>query len=46
MWDEEEHIKTDILTTGSCFNHIVGLPTKDEIAKPLFTANLTWDIQL
>ena len=37
IWDKEEHKQTDILTNGfCCFNHIIGLPIKDEEVKPLF----------
>ena len=37
IWDKEEHKQTDILTNGyCCFNHVIGLPTKDEKAMPLF----------
>ena len=35
--DIEEHRKKDIKTNGDCcFNHIIGLPQKDSIDKPLY----------
>jgi hypothetical protein len=37
VWNREEHIQEDIRTRGECcFNHIIGLPTKGRIEKPLF----------
>jgi hypothetical protein len=37
IWDREEHVAEDIKTNGECcFNHIIGLPTKDGIEKPMF----------
>jgi hypothetical protein len=37
IWDEEEHKKADIENKGDCcFNHIIGLPTKDNEEKPMF----------
>ena len=37
IWDINEHKREDIRTQGNCcFNHIVGLPKKDGIEKPLF----------
>ena len=37
IWNTEEHKKQDIEIKGNCcFNHVVGLPTKDSIEKPLF----------
>ena len=37
VWNLEEHIQEDIRTKGECcFNHIIGLPTKGGIEKPLF----------
>jgi hypothetical protein len=37
IWDIEEHKQEDIRTDGDCcFNHIIGLPQKDGIDKPLF----------
>jgi hypothetical protein len=38
IWNnEEEHKKTDISNKGDCcFDHIIGLPTKDNEEKPMF----------
>jgi hypothetical protein len=37
IWNVEEHKQEDIRTNGSCcFNHIIGLPSKDGIDKPLY----------
>jgi hypothetical protein len=37
IWNIEEHKQQDINTNGDCcFNHIVGLPTKGRIEKPIF----------
>jgi hypothetical protein len=37
IWDIEEHKQEDIMTNRDCcFNHIIGLPTKGRIEKPLF----------
>jgi hypothetical protein len=37
IWNTEEHRQEDIKTKGNCcFNHIVGLPTKGKIEKPIF----------
>jgi len=37
LWNIEEHKQEDILTKGDCcFNHIIGLPQKDGIDKPLY----------
>src|SRR6266516_2639256 len=37
IWDIEEHKQEDVRTRGECcFNHIIGLPTKGRIEKPLF----------
>jgi hypothetical protein len=37
IWDIEEHKQQDINTKGNCcFNHIIGLPIKEKIEKPLF----------
>jgi hypothetical protein len=37
IWDQSEHRKQDILTKGHCcHNHVLGLPIKDNIEKPLF----------
>ena len=37
IWNKEEHKQADIDTDGDCcFNHIIGLPQKDGIDKPLY----------
>jgi hypothetical protein len=37
IWDVEEHKQEDIRTKGDCcFNHIIGLPQKNGIRKPLY----------
>jgi hypothetical protein len=37
IWDIEEHKQADVNTKGDCcFNHIIGLPTKERIEKPIF----------
>jgi hypothetical protein len=37
VWNLEEHIQEDIRKKGECcFNHIIGLPTKGRIEKPIF----------
>jgi hypothetical protein len=37
IWDVKEHRLQDIKTKGNCcFNHIVGLPTKDAIERPIY----------
>jgi hypothetical protein len=37
IWNIEEHKKQDIGTNGDCcFNHIIGLPTKERMQKPIF----------
>jgi hypothetical protein len=37
IWNIQEHKRKDIATMGdSCFNHIVGLPTKNGVEKPMF----------
>jgi hypothetical protein len=37
IWNVEQHKLEDIKTDGDCcFNHIIGLPQKDGIDKPLF----------
>jgi hypothetical protein len=37
IWNVEEHKQEDIRTNGRCcFNHIIGLPQKDGIDKPLY----------
>jgi Terminase RNaseH-like domain len=37
IWNIEEHKQEDIKTNGDCcFNHIIGLPSKDTVDKPLY----------
>ena len=37
IWNIDEHKLEDIKTNGDCcFNHIIGLPQKDGIDKPLY----------
>jgi hypothetical protein len=37
IWNIEQHKKEDFRTKGACcFNHIIGLPTKERIEKPIF----------
>jgi hypothetical protein len=37
IWNESEHKKADIENKGDCcWNHIIGLPTKDNEEKPMF----------
>jgi hypothetical protein len=37
IWDQDLHRQEDIRTKGDCcFNHIIGLPSKDKVEKPLF----------
>jgi hypothetical protein len=37
IWDQKQHKQEDIKTKGDCcFNHIIGLPRKDGVEKPLF----------
>jgi hypothetical protein len=37
IWNIKEHKIEDIKTSGDCcFNHIIGLPQKDENDKPLY----------
>jgi hypothetical protein len=37
IWNIEEHKLEDIRTKEECcFNHIIGLPTKDGFEKPIF----------
>ena len=36
IWNVEEHKQEDIKTNGDCcFNHIIGLPSKDTVDKAL-----------
>jgi len=37
IWDQKQHRQEDIKTKGDCcFNHIIGLLTKDKGEEPLF----------
>jgi hypothetical protein len=37
IWNIEEHKLEDVRTDGyCCFNHIIGLPSKDTVNKPLY----------
>jgi hypothetical protein len=37
IWNIEEHRQEDIKTNGECcFDHIIGLPTKEGVEKPIF----------
>ena len=37
IWNIDEHKQEDIRTNGACcFNHIIGLPQKDGVDKPLY----------
>jgi hypothetical protein len=37
IWNIEEHKHEDVRTNGDCcFNHIIGLPQKDDVDKPLY----------
>ena len=37
IWDQKQHRQEDIKTKGDCcFNHIIGLPRKDNKEKPMF----------
>ncbi|MFL6365946.1 MAG: hypothetical protein ACJ719_12180, partial [Nitrososphaeraceae archaeon] len=37
IWNIEEHKQEDINTNGDCcFNHIIGMPQKDGLDKPLY----------
>lgn len=37
IWDQQQHRQEDIKTKGDCcFNHIIGLPIKNKVEKPLF----------
>ena len=37
IWDQTTHKQEDIKTKGDCcFNHIIGLPKKDRVEKPMF----------
>ncbi|CAN5457132.1 hypothetical protein BH18THE2_BH18THE2_21220 [soil metagenome] len=45
IWDKAKHKQEHIETKGDCcFNHIIGLPTKDRIEKSIFDyENLLYD---
>jgi hypothetical protein len=37
IWDKQQHKQEDIRTDGDCcFNHIIGLPTKEGMEKAMF----------
>jgi hypothetical protein len=37
IWNIAEHKQKDVKTNGHCcFNHIIGLPSKDTVDKPLY----------
>jgi len=37
IWDKEQHKQQDINTNGiCCFNHIIGLPQKNDVDKPMY----------
>lgn len=37
IWNKEEHKQEDVKTKGNCcFNHIIGLPRKEKLEKPMF----------
>jgi hypothetical protein len=37
IWNIEEHTQQDVKSKGDCcFNHIIGLPAKDKMKKPMF----------
>jgi hypothetical protein len=37
IFDQQQHKQEDIRTKGDCcFNHIIGLPRKDGVEKPIF----------
>ena len=37
IWNIEEHKREDIKTDGHCcFNHLIGLPSKGSVDKPLY----------
>jgi hypothetical protein len=37
LWDQNQHRQEDIKTKGDCcFNHIIGLPKKENTEKPMF----------
>jgi hypothetical protein len=39
LWDSTKHKERDIIQKGNCcFNHIIGLPRKNGVKKPIFMA--------
>ena len=37
IWNREQHKQEDTRTKGNCcFNHIIGLPAKGRVEKPIF----------
>ncbi len=37
IWNIQDHKREDVRTNGECcFNHIIGLPSKDTVDKPLY----------
>jgi hypothetical protein len=50
IWNIQEHKQKDIKTDGNCcFNHIIDLPSKDTVEKPLThlaTFSLTFKDQM
>jgi hypothetical protein len=37
IWNENEHREADISNKGDCcFNHIIGLPVKDNTQRPMY----------
>jgi hypothetical protein len=37
IWNIKEHKQEDISTSGECcFNHVIGLPQKNSVDKPLY----------
>jgi hypothetical protein len=37
IWNQQQHKQEDIRTNGDCcFNHIIGLPQKDNVDKPFY----------
>ncbi len=37
IWNIEQHKQADIQSNGDCcFNHIIGLPKKNDIERPIF----------
>jgi hypothetical protein len=48
IWNVEEHKQEDVKTKGDCcFNHIMGLPRKEKVEKPIFDyEKLLYDLLL